>query len=1220
VCLTCDATKGFLITQTNQCQTIASPVNNCIAYSGTIAAATCTACGGKNYLNATNTCTAITLANCNAGTFSANVFTCTECEANYVLSHNGRACVSPATYLSDQCNNSNAAEASSVTFANYSCNNCKKGAVPYDFQNQYACFSYAETAQLNAGTAFTATGTVSVGANTVKTTNCLKFSNTLGCVQCDPTSNTPYLKVVSGNSECVDVCPSGAIEKYQLNARYQISAFNVCLATNTVVGCAVYAPDLNDTPNFAPICIQCNTNSVAVEPSATAYSNANPSATAILPANSVVLNYIPSPNARYPKVECVAKADITQINGSNYTAVANTAPIANCDHYVEVTANSDNYACIKCKLGFTGLPTADGFLSDCNSTNACLATDVYNLTNEFANLFSCKSCTGANEVPVLVYKGTSATDATFVSFVKHNYTVVSPGGGAPAALENATGTERNISCKVRTASPVNVGNWGDTFTTPNYAGCGLIGVNSEANGDNASGNTGNFCVACSPGFKPTVGTPTFIQTDCQTIPHCAAGGNMFNACSRCDTGHVFAYVSSNVDYTQCLVVTDAAKLVNCYAAAPGTPNTNAGTVCSVCATGYSLNQDDICEAIAVTNCATGGFNTQKTNATASLDWALYVEGNAAGCNRCSAGYAAIEINVVKKVCLQNAYINNAVTGALELDYIPNCKNYNATNTAILKCSACEAEFVLGVSNTPANDRTNCYTRGAQLTNCALASNGTTCVECKDTTFSLYADGTCNAGNLTGCKTYNYNTDNNDNGTAAVCTSCNNGLYLDANGDCVAGNITNCIQYSSETVCDVCADNYLAIDNSANSIPDTCLPVPTALNCADPAITAQGSFTCNACINTNTQLAAPVPNTVSANACLSFSAIEGCETYNVGAIGSADFSCATCQDGRYLSNNKCTVYTPVAKCVEYDATSDACTECDDTSYLTNNGQTCTNNPTGIFKCGAYSNATTCTACVDGYFLASNTCSPVTGTVTGCRVFNSATNCQVCNPGLYLTNNTCVQGAASNCLTYASSTACATCAAGSFLTNGTAIVNGTSTATVNCVVATSRANCATLDTTTGTTCTVCNPNFYLNAGVCTAVTTNITQCAANATATTCARCNAGYTLNPEKTACVNTANVLAYDDANCTNSQQVADPVCSRCSAGRYFVNGACTGTCAVTGCLACSPTANSTCYICNTGYYQDSTGRCNAIQTNTEGSASIFGVLSAIVLVFAVMIK
>lgn len=88
---------------------------------------------------------------------------------------------------------------------------------------------------------------------------------------------------------------------------------------------------------------------------------------------------------------------------------------------------------------------------------------------------------------------------------------------------------------------------------------------------------------CKPKFKPVI-TGGKI-TECIFIDHCI-GDNWFNACSKCENGYSFNYVSDNIEYNECVEYSD----INCFA------YSDFDEECEICKYGYTLIKG-VCELI-----------------------------------------------------------------------------------------------------------------------------------------------------------------------------------------------------------------------------------------------------------------------------------------------------------------------------------------------------------------------------------------------------------------------------------------------------------------------------------------------------------------------------------------------------------------------------------------------------------------------------------------------
>ena len=1236
-CATCNPNNSFLVSIYNMCQNVATTIANCIAYAGTVASSTCSTCAsGFALAYDGSSCTAISIANCTEAAYNVNsVQVCNSCNSGYFISYTNTACVSALTYNSNQCNSSNDSTANAFYARQYGCNTCNSNAIPVKFTNQFVCVTPTEGLQLTIGTALTVT-------------NCIKYDSSGNCVQCDPTSSNFLLDRATTPYSCGASCSftGGSYYKYDIDSTtLQITGYNLCVTNGSVNNCAIFAPNLYITSGFtsptsyAGICISCATGSFPVlDPNTTAYSNADFTTTLATTSSFLLSDYIRSPSAYKPQVTCVATSGKTFVGAS-------TTGIANCTYY-KLTSASD-YSCIKCNEGYTGIPNSSGYIATCAVDSTCITTTkYYGLDSMIANLASCKMCSDAAgsiaRIPVIAYTATSTTNPTFSTFVEYIYSSTnsgtsfdSPTAGSPALP--------SVTCQDPRTGPTSAVAWAYLYSTSStYAYCGIIGIVGNNGADNSTADAtkiGNYCAACAPGYYPVTinSTYAYVKNTCVAVPNCdASNNNLFNGCATCASGYVLEYRSTNpasdINFSNCLLK-PTGTLTNCYAASVSSTAGTAVSTCTVCNSGYNLNNDGICEALTPEHCTAGAFSVNATTQAYNIRWSLYINNNAPGCNQCASGYVAVANNGSTNVCVTSDYVQNTVStlNTTSSAYVEHCSLYSALSTVPLKCATCASGYILNYSSTSSLDATICYpATSANFANCSLASSATACYQCSSPAYSLLSTGACQLGANNNCATYNYYNDGSNIATA-VCTGCSSGYALNASAVCVVGAITNCSDYSSETTCNTCATGYTVYSNSGNGngpqgtdLPDFCFVTPTAFGCGEFGIASSGEYYCISCAANTTQIAISTPaNSATVNnalsACVTFSAVSNCAEYNSGSIANSSYTCESCNSGYYLSNNTCVARTSITNCSIYDSDADTCDTCATGTYLSANSKTCTANPTGVYKCSTYSNATTCTSCLTGYYLSSNACPAVTSTIANCSVYSGAATCSACASNYVLSSNACVTPTATNCLTYTSSTACASCNNGYVLTATTTTSNSTTTTVTNCVAATGKANCATVNYTSPYNCTSCNSGYYLNSGACTAATTTIAHCTNYASATTCSQCDADYALGTDATSCTTNSNIASYSDSNCDDSQIASSPSCSRCSAGSYFVDGACTGTCSVTGCLACAPTSTSTCYICNTGYYQDSTGACNAVSSDIS-STGIFGVLSAIVLVFAVMIK
>lgn len=1224
ICATCNVANYFAIAQPLVCQNItANLITGCILYNGTLAAPTCQKCDSGYFLSS-NTCTQFTMPNCLIATA---LTTCQKCKSGYYLNYNSSGCVLPFASVTPNCS-SDGSLSGNISITQQSCNTCNTGTFPISATNTYTCVSLTETAQLNAGTALTA------GA-------CLKYAANLNCVQCDPSVPNFLLETSANPPTCVSTCASTQTRKYVLIPTInQIGQVNVCTAANPNNNCTMVAPELTD-PSLGEVCIKCASTTSSNAPVYTEiplstgadygkYSNVNPNGT-MATATPMLTGFFPSIYTRTPKVTCTTAAGPLKLLGNT---ISSAVSIANCEYYFQV-ANND-YGCARCLSGNTGTITnlsGTNYINTCTTdANVLFTNPIANLDIRFANYINVTGCPNNNagqaQVPVFVYKQFGSSNPTLTGFAPYTFSgnsITSTSGG------------KSITCvqvaSVASAPNTALGTWGGGYNGGNsggYVGCGLVGVGVQFNGvyDSAASPYGNFCLACSPGYKGTLIDPqyTFAKATCTQIPNCAAGSTIYNGCSLCSPGNVLLYDTNlnNINTETCLPIspTVSSKMTNCYAGASDGTGSPSAISCKVCKQGFMINGDGYCQTITPANCSTNGFIGPAVGSTVlNLEWSLYINGNAPGCNRCLANYVAVNLTTMFPIiCVTDSY--QAIADALPANtvtvYKPNCKYY-ANQISPISCNACQSGFVNGTNGIA------CYPV-AGLQNCQTASSATVCTSCLNASFSLSQAGVCAAGNLPNCAAYNFSTPS-QSGTTQTCTLCNAGYYL-LNGVCTPGSVVGCAkQTNNPNRCATCATGLYKVDYSSvngGTYPDLCIPVAAANGCDTFAIDSSGNYSCTKCTSSINQLPAAIPSNTAGTICLAYNPVQFCATHDTGTILSASFTCQTCIAGYYLTtSNSCKARSTINNCSTFTSNLDTCATCATGYFLTNNGLSCTLYPFGVYKCLTYSNATTCSTCKNGFYLSNNACIAITATISGCVTYSAANTCSACGPNLFLSNNTCVNVTAQNCLGVASATACSSCSGLNILqsTTSTSTNNGvtTTTTTTNCV-ASGKSNCATVDYNAPNNCLSCTGVFYLSNGACVAATA-ITNCTTYASATTCSQCASTYMISADGKTCTNDALYTPYNDANCANSQIVTTPACSRCGPGKYFANGACTGSCTITGCLACDPANSSKCFVCNTNYYQDTTGNCVANTTPVEKiGTNIFGALSALMIVLVVMFK
>jgi hypothetical protein len=279
---------------------------------------------------------------------------------------------------------------------------------------------------------------------------------------------------------------------------------------------------------------------------------------------------------------------------------------------------------------------------------------------------------------------------------------------------------------------------------------------------------------------------------------------------------------------------------------------------------------------------------------------------------------------------------------------------------------------------------------------------------------------------------------------------------------------------------------------------------------------------------------------------------------------------------------------------------------------------------------------CTSCMTGFNYDSNVkvCTPCPPGCSAC-VANPQV-CDSCVAGTIKSGTTCVR----------CNSACATCT-GSLISECATCALGRTKTAANLCIACPR-NCATCDNT-GNTCLTCFPGFIISGGKCNLGCSAFCATCDSSNIFTCTGCGNGlFLLNSKCMACP--ANCVTCSDANtCTSCVTGMTPnsnnkcilncqlpcftcadnqptVCLSCYAGTNLTGTTCVfdttcngtvGTCTdcgqglnlyldsskkcvscpnITNCIQCSTTAFSSCALCATGYFVDSSSGCTQCPT------------------------
>lgn len=514
------------------------------------------------------------------------------------------------------------------------------------------------------------------------------------------------------------------------------------------------------------------------------------------------------------------------------------------------------------------------------------------------------------------------------------------------------------------------------------------------------------------------------------------------------------------------------------------------------------------------------------------------------------------------------------TGSSCTNCITNCdSDFCAVNGG---CEQCIEGYSLVL-----DDPTNPYCLLCQ--NCAECPTTGGCTECEPRYILDEVYHTCDP-----CPALDTNA-----ADCEVCGTDEQGRFLNSAGFCdyCIPNCNNCDGNGDTGGCDSngCIGGYY-FDNTDNSCGscdsscDTCDgPLSTdCTGCEDGERLDSGS--CEVC-----------------NDAVNF--VDNCEECN-------SVSCTECVDGYYLyidinfgtdstanTRGECRTCPDLESELEEYSTFQAI--CEDCSPDANrgrlwNGSPCQDCPTNCTSCDDNGDCEECMYHDHNYITSSGDCAYVDGTTFpgNCTILvqdGTGIGCRQCDPDYWYNGQDC--NLASDYQSLLNTTSCykfnveitepdenggipcLECAAGYYW-------DPDATPSGNCINA-MIANCVALDTYDGTNvpdCIECTGAFYLDAGVCSAVTSTVMNCAAYSSATVCDECVDGYFLDTLHNYCV-----------DCDSSDyDLLEEACRECNGdggsgeGTYWV-GSCQDC--IENCVSC--TSTTTCSVCADGYYYDS---------------------------------
>lgn len=978
-------------------------------------------------------------------------------------------------------------------------------------------------------------------------------------------------------------------------------------------------------------------------------TNLNLAATDVLPYTNVETGFAPRV-FNYRGVAAVAQ----QLSFFSFQNTPNYA--SNCDYFFQIGSGSAYaantgyqqasgavHSCLRCQFGYqlnysVGAATGNPNTPTCAAMGAsCASASVIygGLPSFVAALFSCHSC-AANSFPT-VWMDQDAFTASAnnpglllqFSFPAISGTTTTAQHGFRCAAAPATVTTAN-------SVPTNLAQ------VANCAGYAVLNAITTANTVSTVFNS--YCLACKSGYYPVYPAntgitgapnylPAYIVTQCVASANCdtSVPSGPFNSCGKCSTAAESAspavfYAYSDYRLINCL----PSAVRNCFILNASGSDAGANPLpCLVCKAGLHVNADGYCELYGIPNQAANakfsraylplniGYTVTTMPTAAVLNryirvhhlWSYFTQPY--GVSSCASNYVQIPPNPYAPVfCTGTDLFSFNYDFSSSASYVNGCTSYNASlasgsSSLTTVCVACVS------GKLPSQSGRGCY---PSLPNCLVlrTANTALCQVCASGYFNV--NGACTNQAIPNCKTIA--TSSAQPAEAHTCAVCSATYVLNqAATACTPGNVANCAQYqqNAPNVCTACLPNYsLAV--LANSVT-YCFPLTNNFPICQiastfNALTGAGTgfqnsqIVCSDCRNTQTDFYTlvniPSPADRSASICLPFPPVPNCAEYDTNGanLSTSRLFCSVCSDGYFLvsASGQCQkrTATPV-QCTQYSPSQDICQSCAPGFYLDSTQTLCLPNPTGILNCQIYSDNKTCVGCLSGFFLAGSTACNQSTVVANCVAYSANYTCTQCSAGNYLVNATyCNVSQAANCLTNVNYSACATCAPG----YGLSASNGVT----SCVVA-SVANCDVPTTVSPFACLTCSTGFFLNNGTCVAVPALIPGCVYYDSNVTCSRCQTGSLLSVNRTSCNATLGGL-WSDANCLNASSLPSPVCSVCSLGYLFVNGACTqcsNNTVAQGCAMCDPANSSVCLWCAPGRYMNSGLQCVQPPSNSSNN-------------------
>lgn len=892
------------------------------------------------------------------------------------------------------------------------------------------------------------------------------------------------------------------------------------------------------------------------------------------------------------------------------------------------------YQCLRCNFGLTAVSIPSNTVSLYPScvdfpSNECSASIILGGLPSYLNaILGCHSCfynslLGVQNYPTIYMEyGGQGGSIDYNNWLQFMTDPVKNGfkcAPAPSKLLNSTTTSYSLNA--------------DSVDGPvsKIQGCSVFGeiapINSISKTVIAANPLIAVCLACYHGTYPVYAQyssinhiPTWAVISCNSIPNCELNSsvNSFNSCGKCqsfilDQGDIyFAYTDSML--TNCQL----SNSKNCFILKenndPSIPSD-----CEVCQSGFVLNSDGFCEQIVVpfgnvfhpfvysyfprfysgflsNSIVFQGFDSIQVR----IHYLLSFSSVQYGTRSCESFLYTLAppSSISPIVCIFSTYVLKEMFSNLtSTHFVSGCLVYSAyisETSRFYPCEICVGGLI------PTEDGSKCV---KELSNCLVARNlpfQQHCNLCQQG--YINALGNCGSGKIPNCLSYK----NGIKFFASVdfqCQTCQAGYFLSNDfKSCFLGISSNCLTYSlgSPSNCLACVPGYflLLLPNGIKY----CYKAPENRNCDNYEITNFNiplninRLACTKCYQNNSTIYGfswwkSESEKVIESVCLPFQTIENCDVHDQSKliINQNTFECISCNQDFWLSKNNNTCMQRIfkhSKCKNYSKTSDECEECSSEYFYDSVSRVCVLKPKGISNCALYLNADMCVECLPPYYAKKGKCLPTKILIPNCEKYSGNFICESCLKGYFKSSFTeCVATNVPNCAVFSSESVCTEC-----LDNY--VLFGKENSSI-CKFMT-LPNCEIVFGENVAKCKKCNNNFILDEKWnCVKIVSTISNCLEFSTPTKCKLCKHPSVLNQNQTSCISSF-YQDLVDPNCSDSHLLSVPTCSKCPPGQFFLNETCFD-CAENsfskGCMACEPKNQSICFICVSGYHQDSSGKC-----------------------------